>query len=144
MGVLKRRILAAVFSLGENPAREVERRVTERHLRILRRRLAGESLVQSFAVCTHYIPAGAVRIFDGAELPLALERIAASVTEEWKSWLAWTDRRRIWFVVAEMEPASAERADRSVKLFFYDDDGRIISSGIWVHHPNGNRELLPY
>lgn len=116
----------------------------ERNLRTFQRQLLIESLVQSFVVCTQYVSADAERIFETSELPLALDRIANSVQREWQAWLAWTDRRRIWFVIAEMDKTpNRDCPDESIKLFFFDDDGRIVSSGTWIFHPNGRWHLSP-
>lgn len=134
----------ATASLNLPASDQNERSGIEKILRAFQHQLLVESLVQSFAVCTHYVPREAVRIFDASELPLALERIASSVEKEWQAWLAWTDHQRLWFVVAELEKTpSRDCLDESINLFFYDDHGRIVSSGIWVFHPNATWDLRP-
>lgn len=99
------------------------------------RQLLIELLVQSFVVCTRYVPAGAQRLLALSELPPVLERVAMRVQWGWQQWFAWTDERRTWFVVAEMAMGRDRRChNEAIQVFFYDEDGQCVTSGTWAFH----------
>lgn len=123
---------------------EAEQSTIARHLCAFQRRMLIESLVQSFAACTRYVPENAERVFDAGELPPVLERVSLHVETSWQAWFAWTDGQRTWFLVAEMASAPNRNCqDESVRIFFYDERGRVASSGTWIFHIDGSWELHP-
>jgi hypothetical protein len=97
-----------------------------------------ERLAQQFALDTHYVPRVAERLLDPSELPPALERVAMHAQRGLQTWLAWTNRARIWFVVAEVAtPTNRHRKGNALRMFFYDDEGRFVSWGTWALHFGG-------
>lgn len=102
-----------------------------------------ESLVQSLVVCTRYVPPNARRLLAASELSLALERVAMDVQRGRQAWFAWTDERRIWFVVAEMATRRHRHCQHeSVRMFFYDDDARFLISAAWILRADGRWILV--
>lgn len=107
------------------------------------RQLLIELLVQSFVVCTRYVPAGAQRLLAASELPPALERVAVRVQRGPQKWFAWTDERRTWFVVAEMAMDHRRHCrHEAIRMFFYDEDGRCVASGTWAFHADARWTLV--
>lgn len=95
------------------------------------RLLLVELLVQLFAVSTRFVPPIARRLLTSSDLPPALERIASQAQRDLQAWVAWTDERRTWFVVAELAPMPVCQ-DAAIRMYFYDADGRLVSWGTWA------------
>jgi hypothetical protein len=97
-----------------------------------------ERLAQRFVLDTHYVPCMAERLLDPSELPPALEGVAMHAQRSLQTWLAWTNRARIWFVVAEVAKlTNRHREGDALRIFFYDDEGRFVSWGTWALHSGG-------
>lgn len=100
---------------------------------LYKRLLLIQWLVQSFVDCKRYVPKAARRLLAPCELPPALERVAVQVQGCSRAWFAWTDEARVWFVVAEMAKVSDRHyRGRAIRMFFYDEDGRLVASGVWA------------
>lgn len=96
-----------------------------------------EILAQSFAVCTHYVSQNAQRLLKASELTPALERIVRSLRRSPRIWLAWADEQTMRFVVAELANSSGDPgSNQSLRLTFYDQDGRYLASGEWAVDPH--------
>jgi len=120
-----------------------EQYVTARNMCAHQRQLLIELLVQSFVVCTRYVPAGAQRLLALSELPPVLERVAIRVQRGWQKWFAWTDERRTWFVVAETAMDRGRPCHHeALRMFFYDEDGQCVTSGAWAFHGDARWTLV--
>lgn len=96
-------------------------------------RLLVELLVQLFAIDTRFVPPAARRVLAPNDLPPALERVALQTQRDLRTWVAWTDEPRTWFVVAEMAVISDPPCqDGAIRMFFHDEDGRQVSWGTWM------------
>lgn len=94
----------------------------------------------------HYVPPGARRIRSQEELPLSLQSHTKGVDDS--VWRAWSDDKRIWFVTAR---AAACEDAAGLQVMFFDMDGRLASSGVWIwlahrgwvlSDPNAGRRYL--
>ncbi len=95
------------------------------------------SLLDDFVHDRQYVPPEAQRIESLEELPLRLQTVAASYTQE--EWNAWSLDQRIWFVVAQKVCLRPERPlEAALKVRFYDHDGVLVAAGIWSR-PTGSR-----
>lgn len=95
-------------------------------------------LVKSFATTTRYVPHDALQILETAELPPALERIAEHIQTRTKTWAAWSDNRRTWFVVADLDAERDGGDDAAViRILFYDEDGECVAAGSWTFDAHG-------
>lgn len=98
-----------------------------------------EWLVQLFVDGTCYVPQTARRLLAPGDLPPALERVAMRAQRCSQTWFAWADGSRTWFVVAEIARLPARYRRRgAIRMFFYDEDGRLVAGGTWVLHPGRN------
>jgi hypothetical protein len=95
-----------------------------------------EWLVQLFVVSTRYVPRSAQRLLEPSDLPPALERVAVRAQRCLQAWFAWTDGRKIRFVVTERVP-SRQRQESALRVYFYDEDGRYVCWGTWALHSRG-------
>jgi hypothetical protein len=99
-------------------------------------------LVQSFADATHYVPLDARRILVASELPPVLECVAERIQVNSQTWLAWTDNRRTWFVVADIAANGDQGGNAAaIRLRFYDEDGECAATGTWVLGAHGTWKL---
>jgi hypothetical protein len=96
-----------------------------------------EWLVQLFVVSTRYVPRSAQRLLEPSDLPPALERVAVRAQRFLQTWFAWTDGPKIWFVVTEAVP-SRQRQESTLRVYFYDEDGRFVCWGTWALQTRGN------
>ena len=88
------------------------------------------SLLDDFVHDRQYVPPEAQRIESLEELPLRLQTVAASYTQE--EWNAWSLDQRMWFVVAQKVCLRPERPlEAALKVRFYDHDGALVAAGIW-------------
>lgn len=91
-----------------------------------------EWLVQQFVVDTRFAPPTARRLLAPMDLPPALERVALQAERCLQAWFAWTEGSRIWFLVAETATVPGRHCqDAAVRMFFYDEDGGLVSWGTW-------------
>jgi hypothetical protein len=90
-----------------------------------------ELLVQLFAVSTGFVPPTARQLLVPSDLPPALERVAMRAQRNLRAWVAWTDERRTWFVVAEMT-SILDCEGTAIRMLFFDEDGRLVSWGGWA------------
>lgn len=88
-------------------------------------------LVQLFAVSTRFVPPTARQLLAPSDLPPALERVAMQAQRGLQTWVAWTDDRRTWFVVAEMA-SILDYQGAAIRMSFFDEDGRQVSWGTWA------------
>lgn len=96
-------------------------------------------LVQQFVVATCYVPATANRLLALTDLPLTLARVAFQAQSGLRAWFAWSDGPSVWFFVAEITASPNSRChDRAIRMFFYDKDGRFLSSGAWALQSDGS------
>ena len=84
-------------------------------------------LLDSFVRSRHYVPPGARRIRSQEELPLALQSHTQQV--DGVVWRAWDDGRHISFVKAK---AASCAAAAGLQVMFFDMDGRLAGSGVWI------------
>lgn len=99
-------------------------------------------LVKSFVVATRYVPAAARPILVATELPPALERVAERIKTRTQTWLAWTDNRRTWFVVADMNTDSDMNGNAAaIRMLFYDESGDCAAAGTWKFNSHGKWKL---
>jgi hypothetical protein len=92
-----------------------------------------ETLAHSFAVCTHYVSQRAQRLPVASELPPALERIVSTLEQGSHAWVAWADEQTTRFIVAELAANQAQqKSNETVRLSFYDEDGRHMATGEWT------------
>ena len=84
-------------------------------------------LLDSFVRSLHYVPPGARRIRSQEELPLALQSHTKQV--DGVVWRAWDDGTHIWFVKAK---AVSCEATAGLQVMFFDMDGRLAGSGVWI------------
>lgn len=97
------------------------------------RLLLVELLVQLFAVSTRFVPPTARRVLAPGDLPPALERVARQAQRDLQAWVAWTEEPRTWFVVAEMAAMPDPHCQgEAIRMFFYDEEGRLVSRGTWA------------
>jgi hypothetical protein len=107
-----------------------------------REALPVEGLLESFALDRDYVPRGMERITDANELPVVLAHLARRHQRTLSTWCAWADERRTLFVTARMLPASAKNCGPPVLCIrFYDEDGRLMSTGAWTQRRGGSWAL---
>jgi hypothetical protein len=87
-------------------------------------------LLDSFIRNRHYAPSGAHRIHSWEELPLAQQAHARQI--DGRIWRAWSNGTRVLFVTAN--PVNRVSCEHSVglQMMFFDMDGRLVSSGVWI------------
>ncbi|TAK52873.1 MAG: hypothetical protein EPO25_12560 [Gammaproteobacteria bacterium] len=79
------------------------------------------------------LPTGSCRIQSPEELPPELQRHAESRLGSDGVWLAWSDRRRIWFFTGEPSLAlSRERKQPVLNVREYDERGELLEAANWV------------
>lgn len=99
-------------------------------------------LTQAFVANKRYCSIDAQRVLSSDDLPLELERVAMRIDRSKQVWLAWTNGRQTWFVVAQLaRDAASTYQDTAIRIFFYDLDGVLLASGVWVLHSNGTWAL---
>lgn len=80
----------------------------------------------------------AKRIADRSDLPMALQRLAITVSKEGGSWAARHIGDCIEFCTAEMSlDHSREHGQTVLKVATYDPSGRIQKSEVWAQPANG-------
>jgi hypothetical protein len=94
-----------------------------------------ESLVQSFVIGTGYVPQTATRVLESSDLPPVLERIAMQAQRCLGTWFAWTDGQKMRFIVTETVTAPRHNMEWALRMFFYDEDGRLAACGSWALYP---------
>ena len=91
-----------------------------------------EPLLDSLLANIEYVPAGARRL-TRRELPPQLELYARQSIRNVEPWRAWADGARICLVTAKLSPALSQQLGRpALHVFFYEADGRLGSSAVWV------------
>ena len=98
-------------------------------------------LLESFAAHAAYMPAGASPVRAACDLPRALLRFVRPGASN-EAWRAWSHEHRIWFVTGRLSPADADTADgAAVHVFFYNQMGNLLCSGVWELKPSGSWKL---
>jgi hypothetical protein len=54
-----------------------------------------------------------------------------------QTWFAWTDGPKIRFIVTEAVP-SRPRHESTLRVYFYDQDGRFVCWGTWALPSRGH------
>lgn len=96
-----------------------------------------ELLVESFVASTHYVSQNAERLRATSDLPPPLERIALAVQKSPSAWLAWQDEQATRFVVAALAECRSQQSSATIRLAFYDEDGRQVAMGEWSRQQDG-------
>lgn len=106
-------------------------------LRFLTERLAESCLRQ-----LQYANPHARRLTHLDSLPLVLREIATRCATEECAWFAWTNDQRTWFATARIlsMPLGNDAATR-LRFWFYEEDGRLASSGVWAFSFNSGWTL---
>jgi hypothetical protein len=95
-----------------------------------------DSLLDSFIFSQQYVPDTAHRVNYYNELPPRLQLRARQLRHG--VWRAWTDRQRIWFVVAKLIPEVSREMNRhALHVSFIDMDGRLASCAVWTQGGDG-------
>jgi hypothetical protein len=98
-------------------------------------------LLESFATDTAYMPPGACPVRAACDLPRALLRFVRPGARN-EAWRAWSHEHRIWFVTGRLSPAEAGGTDgTAVNVFFYNQMGNLLCSGVWELKPSGSWKL---
>lgn len=96
------------------------------------------SLLEEFVRERRYVPEHAQAIEALDELPMRLQARAQSSGAA-SQWGAWSDGHRIWFIVAQPVRVSGEQVrEITLRMAFYDHDGALAASGVWLRRVTGN------
>jgi hypothetical protein len=96
------------------------------------------ALLEEFVRERRYVSEHAQVIDSLDELPLRLQTRAQSVPAG-AQWRAWSDEHRIRFIVGERVRIADEQArEITLKITFYDHDGVLAASGVWLRRVTGN------
>jgi|SRR6185437_17002399 len=99
-----------------------------------------EDLLESFAADTAFMPTDASPVRTACDLPRALLRFVRPGASN-EAWRAWSREQRVWFVTGRLSPADAATADPAVHVFFYNQMGNLLCSGVWELKPSGSWKL---
>lgn len=107
-------------------------------LRTLQQPSIVQSLLESLLLAVNFSPAGATRIAERSELPMALQRIVIKTTKDGGGWAAWLLHDQVSLVTAEMSlDQSRERGHPALSVNSYNGEGRIKTWQIWAQTAAG-------
>lgn len=103
-------------------------------LRAIQQPSAAALLLESVALASRRLPAGARPVCDESDLPSSLRHITRRLgTTGDAVWRAWTDERHTWLFTGEVSlDLSRERHRPVLRVCEYDDDAALEECALWV------------
>jgi len=95
------------------------------------------ALLEEFTRERSYVPEDAQAIDSIDELPLSLQARARDASPG-GHWRAWAQGHRIWFTTLRpVRIPGGQPREISARISFYDQDGTLAASGVWLRRDTG-------